>query len=1299
MKTFSFVLDDIFTKGLRPDRRGAVDSNRQEAILFKGLMPTPWGAVQQKTPTIDGNVVQATVWGRGQMFPGPFRNLELIDDTASFVNVVNGVRTVYPLASDAGANSAEHVRNPLFAASTGWTAGSGWSFGVKRASHKAGVASALIASYAGMAQTVTGARLFQVTVQVERVRSGRLTVSCDGQDLNMTTGPGTIHQDGSYTYWVYIATPGTGALRLAASSDFSGDVTMVSMRRVAVPSDYPGCPEQQIHAVDFPTAKFLFWDDGTIVCAPSINGGYPTWVSNLQVRTGCAFDDRLWLGSVQAGNWLTSPEFNAMFDMWRENNESNYDTSFSNGFGDNVLVFGPKLGGDAYNPFALELALFDVGGNSQSEFQHPAFDSLKSTINDAITDKELGFVPLPMPGAVVKQIKLGEAMVVYGTERIVAVEPDGADYKCRVISQIGTLSRGTASGNDVKHVWIDTQDVMWSMGTDLVPQWEGYQEFCETLGPYSTPTEITPPAEIPVNESLNAVINVTEAPWYTANKASALGGASLTNWFAPLPVFFEGWQSTPRPPFDPDAVAATDIDLYEWDFGDGSPVFHGFNAAHVYETPGTYTCTLTVADGNGALDSATIQVTATARTNRPVYYVDSVLGNDANVGTSPGVGAWKTADKAFAGLTSNKYVPGTQVLFNRGQTFSVTSGLVEVTHWKTNSGWLFGAYGSGAKPIIKCTGRSNENNILYVFGVGMAHCTFQDLVIDCKVDADGSRCSFLLHLAECYDLLFLRVDIKNMVQGVTMSGGSTDRIQSGLFFFGCTMKDSSDVMNFATASRVAMIDNNFDLAGNHVNYWPYLNKAVISGNTFARAAFGRLMIRIDGKVAATPSNNVYISNNTLNGWIDPIDGYPTTGYNVVGSPNYDPEHTHNGGGNRYNFYGVYFAPQDDEEQTMEYVVFERNTVTNCERFMYIGDYKDLLIRDNRFTTPSTAPDPYRFVLGTQWDHRPLKNVFIYDNYIVSQEDRQDGYTAGIFGVFHYGGPAYGGGWTVHTNVKIKNNIIVMLGAGNDRYLYFSNAADATGGQIISNGNHVYSATSSNVAQVGGDWTGGGTVYALAAWRTYASQDADTTVTGLNGYPSSPAIVQPTLPSVEQGPPIPVPSVRQTDKIMMSIDTGDFSVFFRVSDGIVGFLLTPNGLCHLLYHCPNTVRQNGELQGYAFGVPSKTWEILTDRSNMGEHGGKTVNQVSVVTEDSAGNHVGVDVLLAPNAQFTSMPLVPCNPENVGFPITHGANLRIHMTGTLNVLTKCERAVVTFQMDDRRFRRGPQGLTAIQVQQNA
>jgi len=129
---------------------------------------------------------------------------------------------------------------------------------------------------------------------------------------------------------------------------------------------------------------------------------------------------------------------------------------------------------------------------------------------------------------------------------------------------------------------------------------------------------------------------------------------------------------------------------FQWNFGDPSGqynVLDGWNASHIYDTPGTYTVTLTLTNQLGKSRSVSANVTVLADTRRTIYVDNN--GNDANTGQTPQT-AIRTVDRAIALMGS-----GVRLLFHAGQTFTVDLG-ISITYQDV----LIGSYGSGANPVL-----------------------------------------------------------------------------------------------------------------------------------------------------------------------------------------------------------------------------------------------------------------------------------------------------------------------------------------------------------------------------------------------------------------------------------------------------------------------------------------------------------------------------------------------------------------------------------------------------------------------
>ena len=130
---------------------------------------------------------------------------------------------------------------------------------------------------------------------------------------------------------------------------------------------------------------------------------------------------------------------------------------------------------------------------------------------------------------------------------------------------------------------------------------------------------------------------------------------------------------------------------YQWDFGDPGGRFNtldGWNAAHLYERPGTYTVALTITNENGRRNAVSTTVTVKSDDRRAIY-IDSVAGKDTNSGTSA------SSPVRTLARVEDLVDDNTRILFKRGQKFTVDHSLP-----LPYSNVFVGAYGSGADPIL-----------------------------------------------------------------------------------------------------------------------------------------------------------------------------------------------------------------------------------------------------------------------------------------------------------------------------------------------------------------------------------------------------------------------------------------------------------------------------------------------------------------------------------------------------------------------------------------------------------------------
>lgn len=347
---------------------------------------------------------------------------------------------------------------------------------------------------------------------------------------------------------------------------------------------------------------------------------------------------------------------------------------------------------------------------------------------------------------------------------------------------------------------------------------------------------------------------------------------------APLAVFFDATAttatSTPIHPFHELG--------YAWNFGDpgsgtwkygtkgttsvpASPVTSSKNvagggvAAHVFETAGIYTVTLTVTDGTSTVTDNCIQIT--------VQDPDTVYAGTAtrcytqgavSAGSCPGSGTEiLNASNDFSSTINADLAVGRRLLFARGETWT-TSGAAGL---RVNGPWTVGAYGTGAKPIV----RRGAGTI--ILGVGLAGFALTDgRVMDLQLEDDATNSVSAVNGGATFDqLTFLRIDVRNTAVGfgfnftanpirmwdqLTIADSTVNTLQTG----------GNNAM-FLAATRMAILGNLLDNAGGgeHNFRSMYFNKLTLSNNTFTRPAATKANITLRAPVWGTTNGPIPVN--------------------------------------------------------------------------------------------------------------------------------------------------------------------------------------------------------------------------------------------------------------------------------------------------------------------------------------------------------------------------------------------------------------------------------------------------------
>jgi PKD repeat protein len=196
---------------------------------------------------------------------------------------------------------------------------------------------------------------------------------------------------------------------------------------------------------------------------------------------------------------------------------------------------------------------------------------------------------------------------------------------------------------------------------------------------------------------------------------------------------------------------------YEWSFGDPAGAYNeleGWNAAHVYDEPGTYQITLTITSEEGVPASTTVNVNVAPDT-RPTLYV-AANGNDSAAGTSEGAPI-RTIDRVRQLLGDN-----TRVLLRRGNTFDVDDRLL-----LSGSNIVIGAYGNGADPVLRWNGPVIQFAPLIEVATSSSDITVQDIDLTSTYASGHDNSTPRGFMVAGSNVTVRRCTLNNLGQGMT----------------------------------------------------------------------------------------------------------------------------------------------------------------------------------------------------------------------------------------------------------------------------------------------------------------------------------------------------------------------------------------------------------------------------------------------------------------------------------------------------------------------------------------------------
>lgn len=194
-----------------------------------------------------------------------------------------------------------------------------------------------------------------------------------------------------------------------------------------------------------------------------------TTATSAVPKAFCFDDGRLLLGNLSfPSGYFTTDAGKRLWDVFSRHAPATAMMKSGNVPNGQFVMWGPPAGGDPDKPYTLE----------QVFLSHIELDEYEQILLDAFREWELGFTFVPWDGQILAMHKLGEVIMVYGSENIGYLQPlERGGYTPRFFANLGIASMRAACGTVDEHVFLDKSGILYRINSKLQFEKLWYNEF------------------------------------------------------------------------------------------------------------------------------------------------------------------------------------------------------------------------------------------------------------------------------------------------------------------------------------------------------------------------------------------------------------------------------------------------------------------------------------------------------------------------------------------------------------------------------------------------------------------------------------------------------------------------------------------------------------------------------------------------------------------------------------------------------------------------------------------------------